>query len=186
MKKSYWFEHDYNASNDAKILFLRQQLGMEGYGIYWFIVEQLVQAGGRLPLKVIPVLSMQTQTQESKVRAVIEGYDLFGIDEEHFFSFRLNSHIETRKYYSEMGKKGVEIREARRGASRGASRGALSGVSRDSLSKTDRQTNKQIHGGYFLPDEKVVVFEDDSRKELTDNDLELIKLGKLKPNQFIK
>ena len=77
INKSYYFQHDYNASNDAKILFLRQQLGMEGYGIYWFIIEQLAQAGGKLPIKIIPVLAMQSQTQETKVRAIIEGYDCF-------------------------------------------------------------------------------------------------------------
>lgn len=182
MTKSYWFEHDYNAANDAKILFLRQQLGMEGYGIYWFIVEQLVQAGGKLPLKVIPVLAMQSQTQESKVNAIINGYDLFSVEDDFFFSLRLNRHIETRKYYSEMGKKGVEIREAKRGASRGASSGGVRAV----LSKTDRQTDKQILGGYFLLDEKSVVFNDESRRELTSNELEQIQNGKLKPWQIIK
>ena len=63
MQKSYYFQHDYNAASDSKILFLRQQLGMEGYGIYWFVLEQLAQAGGFLPLKIIPVLAMQSQTQ---------------------------------------------------------------------------------------------------------------------------
>jgi len=48
---SFYFTHDYNAANDSKILFLRQQLGMEGYGIYWFIIEQLAQSGGYLPIK---------------------------------------------------------------------------------------------------------------------------------------
>jgi hypothetical protein len=182
MTKSYWFEHDYNAANDAKILFLRQQLGMEGYGIYWFIVEQLVQAGGKLPLKVVPVLAMQPQTQESKVNAIISGYDLFSVEEDFFFSLRLNKHIETRKYYSEMGKKGVEIREGRRGASSGAS----SGVSREVLSKTDRQTNKQTLGGYFLLAENTVVFNDESRRELTTNELEQIHNGKLKPWHITK
>jgi len=108
MNKSFWFEHDYSASNDAKILFLRQQLGMEGYGIYWFIVEQLAQAGGKLPLKIVPVLAMQSQTQESKVSAVINGYGLFEISEDDFFSNRLNKHVETRKFYSETGKLGAE------------------------------------------------------------------------------
>ena len=51
MNKSYYFSHDYTASEDVKILYLRQELGMEGYGIYWFIVERLAVAGGRLQLK---------------------------------------------------------------------------------------------------------------------------------------
>ena len=38
-KDTFYFSHDYNAHNDVKILFMRQQLGMEGYGIYWFLIE---------------------------------------------------------------------------------------------------------------------------------------------------
>lgn len=118
MQKSYYFQHDYNASNDAKVLFLRQQLGMEGYGIYWFVLEQLAQSGGFLPLKIIPVLAMQTQTQETKVRAVIEGYELFQIIDKQFFSARLNEHLDIRKHLSEQGKKGAELRWGNRGAIR--------------------------------------------------------------------
>lgn len=119
IRKSYYFQHDYHASNDAKILFLRQQLGMEGYGIYWFILEQLAQAGGKLPMKIIPVLAMQSQTQETKVKAVIEGYELFKIIDSEFFSIRLNSHLDERKFLSEMGRLG--------GIASGASRVALRG-----------------------------------------------------------
>ena len=79
MKESFYFSHDYNAHNDVKILFLRQQLGMEGYGIYWFLVETLADSGGILPLKIIPVLAMQMQVSEIKVKAVIESFDLFQI-----------------------------------------------------------------------------------------------------------
>lgn len=114
MNKSFYFQHDYNAATDAKILFLRQQLGMEGYGIYWFIVEQLANAGGTLPLNIIPVLSMLSHTQESKLEAVIKGYELFEVTESHFFSHRLNSHILLRKKLSEEGKKGVQARERKR------------------------------------------------------------------------
>jgi len=107
MQKSYYFQHDYNGASDAKILFLRQQLGMEGYGIYWFILEQLAQSGGFLPLKIIPVLAMQSQTQETKVNAVISSYDLFQIIDNEFFSVRLNEHLNIRKHLSEKGKQGA-------------------------------------------------------------------------------
>lgn len=95
MKKStYYFSHDYNAANDVKILFMRQQLGMEGYGIYWYLIEHLADAGGRLPLKIIPVLAMQMQSQEIKIRAVISEFELFEIVDETFFSVRLLSNLD--------------------------------------------------------------------------------------------
>lgn len=112
--KSLYFSHDYSASDDVKILFLRQQLGMEGVGIYWYVIERLAQAGGRLPMKIIPVLAMQMQTPDVKVSAVINSFELFNIEQDHFFSRRLITFIEqyasvkTRK--SAGGQKGMQSR----------------------------------------------------------------------------
>jgi uncharacterized protein YdaU (DUF1376 family) len=116
MNKSYYFSHDYAASNDVKILFLRQQLGMEGYGIYWFLVENLAQAGGLLPMNITPVLAMQMQTNEVKVKAVIEEFNLFTIAENGFFSKRLTEHLEMRKKLSDKGKIGATLRWKNGGA----------------------------------------------------------------------
>lgn len=121
MKNSYYFQHDYTANSDAKVLFLRQGLGMEGYGIYWFIIEQLACAGGVLPLKIVPVLAMQMQTSIEKVNAVIKGFELFEVSKNDFFSVRLNEQLDFRKMLSVKGKEGVAIREAKRAALRGAS-----------------------------------------------------------------
>jgi len=115
MNKSFYFQHDYNASNDFKILFLRQQLGIEAYGIYWYIIEQLAQSNGRMPLKIVPVIAMQIQTTADKVSAVIKNYDLFTIEDDDFFSIRLLQQIEWRRDLSESGKRGglksAEIRK---------------------------------------------------------------------------
>jgi Domain of unknown function (DUF4373) len=110
MNKSFYFQHDYNAANDHKILFLRQQFGIEGYGIYWYIIEQLAQSNGRLPIKIVPVMAMQIQTTPDKVLAVIHNYDLFTIDENHFFSQRLLKQIEFRAELSESGSVGAKKR----------------------------------------------------------------------------
>ena len=107
MKSSFYFQHDYNAANDVKILYLRQQLGIEGYGIFWFVIEQLAQAGGKLPLKVIPVIAMQIQTTQDKVASIVKNYDLFEIENEEFFSVRLNEQIEFRKQLSSDGRAGA-------------------------------------------------------------------------------
>jgi hypothetical protein len=125
MKESFYFSHDYNAHNDVKILFLRQQLGMEGYGIYWFLVETLADSGGILPLKIIPVLAMQMQVSEIKVKAVIESFDLFQIIEDSFYSQRLINHLEIRKIASENGKKGAKKRWENGVANGGANGGAI-------------------------------------------------------------
>jgi uncharacterized protein YdaU (DUF1376 family) len=174
LSKSYYFQHDYNASNDAKILFLRQQLGMEGYGIYWFILEQLAQAGGRLPLKIVPVLAMQSQTQESKVRAVIEGYELFFIKEEQFYSMRLNEHLDLRLQLSENGKNGA--------AKRWGNRGAISNGNGDPNAKERKKGKeiKEINGVLFC------FFSDGTHQQLGESQTHEYKNDQLSPKAIIQ
>ena len=107
---SYYFSHDYNAANDTKVLFLRHQLGMEGYGIYWFLIEQLANAGGKLPLELIPVLAMQMHCTDVKVNGVLMNFGLFTIDSGEFWSERLQNHLELRLKLSESGKTGANNR----------------------------------------------------------------------------
>lgn len=114
-KDTYYFSHDFNARNDVKILFLRQQMGMEGYGIFWYIVESLADSGGIMPMKIIPVLAMQMQTTEVKVRAVICQFELFIIEDEQFYSERLNQHLQKRIEIKELNSiKGKISAEKRR------------------------------------------------------------------------
>ena len=113
-KQTYYFSHDFNASDDVKMLFLRQELGVEGLGIYWYIIEKLAQAGGRLPLKILPVLSMQMQVSETKANAVVQSFDLFVLDTVDFFSQRLVKSLENfkelREARSEGGRRGMQSR----------------------------------------------------------------------------
>jgi hypothetical protein len=107
---TYYFSHDYNAANDTKILFLRHQLGMEGYGIYWYLIEQLANAGGKLPLELIPVLAMQMHCPDVKVNGVLMNFGLFTIESGEFWSERLSHHLELRLKLSESGKAGANNR----------------------------------------------------------------------------
>ena len=91
---------------------------MEGYGIYWFLIEQLANAGGKLPLELIPVLSMQMQSTDIKVKGVILNFDLFKIVEGEFYSERLTNHLELRNKLSESGKTGAANRWGNREANR--------------------------------------------------------------------
>jgi len=42
--KLKWFKHDSNANTDAKLQRVRMKYGMEGYGLYWYLLE-LIAAG---------------------------------------------------------------------------------------------------------------------------------------------
>lgn len=107
MNKALYFTHDYTASTDYKILYLRAEMGWEGYGLFWYIVEQLAQSGGILPLKSIKVLSMQSGVETAKIEALIRSYGLFEVTDEHFSSKRLNQTLDKVKKLSESGRKGA-------------------------------------------------------------------------------
>lgn len=43
MKESYYFPHDYNATQDPKMMFLLSKCGLSGIGLYWILIEILHQ-----------------------------------------------------------------------------------------------------------------------------------------------
>jgi hypothetical protein len=89
-KDAYYFSHDSNARNDAKCLRLRRVLGMEGYGIFWVLVEMLRESSDyKLPLSVIPDIAYETRVSEEKILAVINNFGLFEVEHDDFFSIRL-------------------------------------------------------------------------------------------------
>lgn len=55
-KDAYYFTHDSNAKDDPKCALLIDQLGMEGYGIYWMLIEVLRdQPDYKYPLALLPL-----------------------------------------------------------------------------------------------------------------------------------
>jgi uncharacterized protein YdaU (DUF1376 family) len=90
-KDAFYFPHFTNARRDRKVRRLIKHLGVEGYGIFFMLLEVLrEQTDLKFPLSDIDLLADEFGTSEEKVKAVITGYDLFQIDEEEqFFSPRL-------------------------------------------------------------------------------------------------
>lgn len=87
-KDSYYFPHDSNAKDDPKCVLLIEQLGTEGYGIYWILIETLRdQPDYTYPVANIPALARRYNTSAEKVRTVVYNYELFAIkDDKIFFS----------------------------------------------------------------------------------------------------
>jgi len=116
-KDAYWFTHDSNAKDDPKCMLLIDQLGMEGYGIYWVLVETLrEQPGYRYPLRMLPILAKRYMTSGEKMKAVVMNYDLFDVaDDEFFFSHSLNTRMEKLDYKREQARQaGIESGKKRR------------------------------------------------------------------------
>ena len=111
-KDAYFFPHDSNAKDDPKIVLLIEQLGLEGYGIYWVLIETLRdQPDYRYPLKLLPALARRYVTTCEKIETVVRGYHLFEIEKDEFFLSpslcrRMAIVDAKRKRLSEAGKRG--------------------------------------------------------------------------------
>lgn len=118
MKDAYFIRHDSNATDDPKIVLLIDELGLEGYGIFWVLVETLrTQDNYSYPYKLVKALARRHKTTEKKIQRVICDYDLFIVDKEGcFYSNSLNSRMvkynDLRKLRANSGAKSGEVRKA--------------------------------------------------------------------------
>ena len=105
-KDAYYFSHDANARNDIKIVKLRRSLGLEGYAIYFCLIEMLrEQADYKMPLTSVQDIAFDLHTSDEKIKTVINSFDLFIIDENYFFSARLLASMES---FNELKSKLIE------------------------------------------------------------------------------
>lgn len=101
-KSSKWFPHDSDALDDPKIIMLVMQFGMEGFGLYWMLLEYLIkQPGYSLPVAIIEALSRRFQVSKEKLEAIVLKYDLFQVDGDYFFSPSLNRRMQDYDKISE-------------------------------------------------------------------------------------
>lgn len=116
MKDAYYFPHFCNARNDRKIKRIRKELGIEGYGIFFMLLETLRdQDGFKFPMEDIDLLADEFGTSEQKLRTVICNYKLFNVDEdENFFSLKfieyLKPYLDTKQRKKIGGIKGNLIK----------------------------------------------------------------------------
>ena len=114
-KDAFYFPHDSNAKEDPKCVLLIEQLGPEGYGIYWILIETLRdQPGYRYPMVLISALARKYNTTAEKVKAVIVNYNLFTTDDKDFFSESLIKRMASYEHKREMAVKAGKISAAHR------------------------------------------------------------------------
>lgn len=110
-KDTFYFTHDFNAQGDPKHEKLIYEMGWEGYGIFWALIEKISQETGKWKLeKDYARLSFALHTDEKKINHIIENLNLFKTDEKYFWSERLLKHFEERKEKSDKAKKSAEDR----------------------------------------------------------------------------
>jgi len=85
-KDAYYFSHDANAHLDEKIIELRMDLGWEGYGVYWAIIETLRNASNYKLEMNYNRIAFALNTDSNLIKTVVENYKLFNFNEGFFFS----------------------------------------------------------------------------------------------------
>jgi len=133
-KDAYYFTHDSNSKDDPKCVLLIEQLGLEGYGAFWVLVETLRdQPNYKYPVALIPAIARRFNTSTEKIKAVIFNYGLFKIEnDEFFFSESLiirMKHLENKREQARLaGLRSAEIRKIGTDVQRSLSEGSTSKV----------------------------------------------------------
>jgi histone H3/H4 len=144
--KSYYFQHDFNAANDEKILYVRSMYGMEGYGLYWYFIELMHQSqDSKLKCKLINGISYQLNIDIDKLLQFYNtciDTELFVTDGDFYWSQRVleNKEVqeEKRKSKSFAGKKGME--------KRWSSNTYEDSITEDNTDITEHNKRKEIKG----------------------------------------
>ena len=89
-KDAFYFPHFANSRHDRKIMRVWLELGLEGYAIYFMLLEVLREQNEyKYPTSDIDLIANEFGTSEQKVRVVICNYGLFEVDaNEMFFSIK--------------------------------------------------------------------------------------------------
>mgnify|MGYP000901079575 CR=1 FL=1 len=100
-KEAFYFSHDSNARNDPKILSMRCDYGLEGYAMYFMIVECLREEESyklKLDDNTCRALAMQMHCKVDAIKKFINDcincYDLFLSDDKEFWSNSLLRRME--------------------------------------------------------------------------------------------
>lgn len=137
-----WIPLDVDSLDDPKIMALNQALGLEGWGIYTMLILYLAKQESNYSMSFdsIKSLSYRNHVSEDKVKAVIQGFGLFEIEDGILYSASLKRRMESYE-------KNIEIKRdnAKRGWETRKNAGALpahSGSNEDKIREDKRRIHK--------------------------------------------
>lgn len=140
-KDAYYFSHDANAQDDPKCMMLIDQMGLEGYGIFWALIEKLrSEAEYKLPISILQSFAKRWGTSKEKVEVVVKSYSLFEIEDDYFFSPRL---IRSMKLKSEKARLSANYRWNNANALQSDSERIANGMRNDAI-KGKESKEKEI------------------------------------------
>lgn len=85
-------------------------LGMEGIGIYWCLIECLYENGGYLDLKEVDLLAFEFRVDKKIIEDLIDNYDLFKKNKKSFYSKSVLKRLEKINEISNKNRENVRKR----------------------------------------------------------------------------
>ena len=108
-KDTFYFSHDYNVRNDEKIKRLIRKHGMQGYGVFWAIIEDLYNNANAL-LTDYDGIAYDLRSDSEIVASVINDFDLFVFNGDFFGSNSVQERLDQRNSKSESARKSASYR----------------------------------------------------------------------------
>ena len=105
------FSHDYNARDDEKMPKLLSEVGYEGYGIYWAVVEMLYKNDGYMQLDCKSI-AFALHCDSTCLTKVINDFDLFVNEDGKFYSESVLKRLGIRNDISEKRRNAANIRHS--------------------------------------------------------------------------
>ena len=109
MRDRFYFKHDMGAFRDSKIVQLRMKHGISGYGLYWYVIEQLYENGGSI-VEDYASIAYDTRCDAVMVESVIKDFDLFDVKDGRITCGRVIEAMQERIELSELGKSHIRRR----------------------------------------------------------------------------
>lgn len=161
-KETYYFSHDSNALTDTKILNMRADYGLEGYGLYWAIIEMMRnEENYKLELdkntyRAIKTLTNTTIDIENFIKNCIEDYKLFNQKDENFYSNSLLKRMEVKEKKSAVAREKAQKRwssnakEIQQQCSSNANKIKKSKVNKNKENEIKKEQEENIHFAEFV------------------------------------
>lgn len=114
MKGLFYFNHDNNARNDKKIQRIMLKYGVEGYGLYFLLLEEMHKSDGYFSLDDIDLFAWSIHGDQEQLRKIIDTMIEIGLfhrtDDDKIYSVRMKNDIDEYQQKSEKGKAMAEAR----------------------------------------------------------------------------
>jgi uncharacterized protein YdaU (DUF1376 family) len=107
-----FFKHRYHARSHLKLKKIIVEMGYEGLGLYWCLVEILYEAGGYIDKNSLKSLAFDLHTEEEKLIQILTAFKLFKEDGDRLFSEECITQLKYRVAKRKKAQKAAKAKHA--------------------------------------------------------------------------